>query len=158
MHRLIIVIAALFAAWYWWSKLKACPPEKRRNFLLWSGFWGVLGILVILAVSGRMHWLGVAVAGLVPLFKGLLGLALRILPLLNLRRRADSQQGPATPTSQQGNMTEQEAWDTLGLEPGASKEDIVRAHKKLIQKLHPDRGGNDHLAAKINQAKDKLLS
>jgi len=50
-----------------------------------------------------------------------------------------------------------EAWQILGLEEGASKEDIVQAHKRLIQKLHPDRGGNDYLAAKINAAKDTLI-
>lgn len=50
-----------------------------------------------------------------------------------------------------------EAWQILGLDEGASKEDIIKAHKRLIQKLHPDRGGNDYLAAKINAAKDTLI-
>ena len=54
-------------------------------------------------------------------------------------------------------MNRQEALAILGLAEDASREDIVTAHRSLIQKLHPDRGGNDYLAAKINQAKDFLL-
>jgi len=54
-------------------------------------------------------------------------------------------------------MNRQEALAILGLAEDASREDIVAAHRSLIQKLHPDRGGNDYLAAKINQAKDFLL-
>ena len=49
-----------------------------------------------------------------------------------------------------------EAYKVLGLEPGASKEDVAKAHKRLMQRMHPDRGGSDYLAAKINSAKDKL--
>lgn len=55
------------------------------------------------------------------------------------------------------NPDRREALAILGLAEDASREDIVAAHRKLIQKLHPDRGGNDYLAAKINQAKDFLL-
>jgi hypothetical protein len=54
-------------------------------------------------------------------------------------------------------MNRKEALAILGLAEGANREDILAAHRKLIQKLHPDRGGNDYLAAKINQAKDFLL-
>ena len=54
-------------------------------------------------------------------------------------------------------VTRAEALAVLGLGEGASEEDIVAAHRTLIQKLHPDRGGNDYLAAKINEAKDFLI-
>ena len=62
------------------------------------------------------------------------------------------QQAPAS-----GSLTKAEAWQILGLEPGADEATIIKAHKRLIQKLHPDRGGNDYLAAKVNAAKDILL-
>jgi DnaJ domain len=66
---------------------------------------------------------------------------------------AASGQGTAAST---GKMSEQEAYQVLGLEPGATADEISRAHHALMKKLHPDQGGSTYLAARVNQAKDVL--
>ncbi|CAH0992707.1 hypothetical protein SIN8267_02840 [Sinobacterium norvegicum] len=81
----------------------------------------------------------------------------RLLAAYLIRHRGKQQQQQSTPPANT-SMAEAEALAILGLQPGAEKEEIIKAHKRLIQKMHPDRGGSDFLAAQINQAKDTLIS
>lgn len=67
---------------------------------------------------------------------------------------ADPGQGTA---GKPGAMTEQEAYEILGLAPGAGAEEVRTAHRSLMKRLHPDGGGSTWLAARVNQAKDVLL-
>lgn len=69
-------------------------------------------------------------------------------------RHRDTGQGSAART---GAMSQQEAYEILGLQPGASEQTVREAHRALMKRIHPDAGGSGWLAARVNQAKDVLL-
>ena len=68
------------------------------------------------------------------------------------RRRAS-----AAPPASTADMTVEEAYAVLGLQPDADEAAVRKAHRRLIKQLHTDQGGTDYLASKINRARDVLL-
>jgi len=84
--------------------------------------------------------------------------SLRVLEAyLDRRLGADWRKAEAPPRGPRTDMTRQEALATLGLQEGATDEEIRTAHRRLILRMHPDAGGTAELAARINRAKDVLL-
>jgi len=73
------------------------------------------------------------------------------------REHAQGDAGAGNWAASGGKMTEEEAYQILGVQPGATPKDIGRAHRSLMKKLHPDQGGSTYLAARVNEAKDVLL-
>ena len=78
-------------------------------------------------------------------------------PTYGPRGTGGRQNGTRSSPPQTTSMSRSEALKVLGLEEGASETEVRAAHKRLIQQIHPDKGGTNYLAAKINEAKDVLL-
>ncbi|ONF43440.1 molecular chaperone DnaJ [Marinobacter lutaoensis] len=153
----LVLAGLVFFALRYWASL--APEAKKRAS--WTLVLGVAGaVLLVLVLTGRIHLITAAVAAVIPLLRKVPAL-LRHLPILTrlvsgvkrdrngpderLRRAADG-------------MSEREACEVLGVAPGCSREEVIAAHRRLMQKLHPDRGGNDYLAAQVNEAKRVLLA
>lgn len=120
-------------------------------------------LLITLAVTGRMHWLFAVIGALIPFMRGALGLGIQLLPLWLRRKSGQNTTGNNQPPARQPiDLSIDEAMQTLGLEGDLNSGNITvtmvnDAHRRLIQKVHPDRGGNDFLASRVNRARDVLI-
>lgn len=155
----IALAATVFVILKQWGGLSA----EKKKAATWKLILIAGGIfLLVMVLTGRVHVLTAAIAALIPLLRKLPSL-IRFFPvlsrLLNGEKNAEREDGagPDAGHAQGNGMTEREACEVLNVTAACSREDIVLAHRRLIQKLHPDRGGSDYLAAKINEAKSVLL-
>ncbi len=165
MPRILLALLVVLGAWLALAYLRRLPRHQRHKVLMRSGIWALVLVLGALVLTGRLHWIVALFGALIPLAKILLGLGLQLFPFWRQRQQAKQQQGPqeqkSSPNTSNG-MSMREAMDTLGLKSNPKKGELERsqiidAHRRLMQKLHPDRGGSDYLAAKINEAKEVLL-
>lgn len=130
-----------------------------KSLLLWIGALAGLTLAVLLVVSGR----AAPAIGALAMFGPLLWNRWQASRLGN--RAAPPPPGGGggannraeSPRASRGAMTRNEAYEVLGLRPGASAADIRAAHHRLMRTAHPDSGGSDWLAARVNMARDVLL-
>lgn len=165
MIRLYLLLAIVIMLWAYWvvPRLQPSPGQWFKTRIKSLVLILVLAVLGFLLLTGRVNILiavlGLLGAGLARLIPLLLKYAPYIQRLWQWRQQqTQSQQSyqhsravnPAT-------MTREQALAILGLEPNADQAAIVTAHRRLMAKLHPDKGGTDYLAAQLNLAKQTLL-
>ncbi len=160
LGRLIVLIALIVAVVIIMKLIRNTPQEKKQGLYWKLGLSGLAIVLILLAVTGRIHWIGAMIGALIPIVRRSLPFLIRVFPFFQQYLGAKNQtgnNGQPPPPSSNGDMDENSAYAVLGLSPGATKEEVIQAHRKMMQKVHPDRGGSDYLAAQINQAKELLI-
>lgn len=170
MIRILLLLVPVMLI-YWAIRWLQKTPAEQISGRIKKNAWLIAALLLLLlALTGKLNTLlallGVALAFIVRLLPAILHYApqLHRLWLLYVTGKQahqeqsgrDDRQSP--PRRRGSTMTKAEALEVLGLKPGASDEAIIQAHRKLISRLHPDRGGSDYLAAQINLAKKTLLA
>ena len=147
MLWLILGAAVLFAFLGGLRAFERANVATIKSFLAWLAALGGLSLMLLLVLTGRE---GIAI-----------GAAVLFGPLIWERWKAAHPAAgfgprPAPPPGG-GAMSRDEAWQVLGLPPGSSTAEIRAAHRRLMRAAHPDAGGSDWIAARLNQARDVLL-
>ena len=160
---MVIVLAAIMAivAFVVLTRLLwlTRKPSQATTSIALAAMALIMG-LGILAATGRMHWIAAVGAALLPFLRRGFSL-LRYIPLFRglfgayQSARGDTGQQRQAPGS--GDMGLDQAQEILGLGPNPDRDEVINAHRRLMQKLHPDRGGSTYLAQQLNEAKRVLL-
>ncbi len=161
MPRIILLLLCCIIGFIIYRWISNQDQKNSRNSTIKIIITLVVSALLLLAATGKIHWVGAALASFIAALRFALPMLIKNLPLLARlfgQRKSSSDQQQNSSHATQTDMTKQEAMDVLGLKnQQLNEEAIIQAHRSLIQKVHPDRGGNAHLAQRVNLAKDCLL-
>lgn len=159
--RLLLALVALIGIMWYLSWYHRASDNAKKRSLRTALLYAIAIALLLLVISGKIHWLFAIFSAVIPWIH-------RVLAVSSLWSKLRQQTGGETATDW-GNsghrqsarsidsMTPQEALEILGLQPEAERAAIINAHRNLISRVHPDKGGTDYLASSINQAKKVLL-
>jgi hypothetical protein len=150
MIMVVLGVASLLVLMWALGAFSRAQVATLKQLGVWVAAIGGLLLAVLLLFTGRL-------AGALPVLI-VLGPLVWSWVQGGQRPRAGRPGGGARPPPRAGGpMSRAEAYQVLGLQPGATEGDIRAAHRRLMQAAHPDHGGSDWLAARINQARDVLL-
>ena len=159
---LIAAVAVVVLVRLLWLSVR---PSRATTIITLASVALVVALVVALAAltaTGRLHWLAAAFAAILPFLRRSLGLLVRFFPFFGrlftaFRQRQGAHHGGSAGRAQAGAMSRQEALTVLGLGANASRQEIIDAHRRLMAKNHPDKGGSNYIAQQLNEAKRTLL-
>ena len=150
MITLLLGAIVLFALLGGLRAFERASVKSIKALFIWIAALGGLTLALLLILTGR----GGIALGALTLFGPLL---YQQWQASRGRKIGGGASSGASPGGPRGAMSRQEAYEVLGLRPGASDSDIREAHIRLMRGAHPDAGGSDWLASRVNQARDILL-
>jgi hypothetical protein len=159
---ILLLLVSLLVSIVWIGPWLKRTPKQNRDSVCKKLIFGAVLVLVLGSVaSGRLNWLFALLGVLFASLSRLLPLVINFFPhlqkLWTLFQFSKNQKQNTSDSVRFAALTRAQALEILGLKPGATEQEIIAAHRKLISRVHPDKGGSDYLAAQINLAKQVLL-
>ncbi len=158
--RIFLALVAVAGIMWYLAWYQRADPAARRRSLRTATLYGIGIGLLLLVVTGRIPWLFALFSAAVPWINRALTMQrlwTSFRPGAGPGFDAGGAQGRQKSARPIESMTRDEALEILGLGPDAGRTEVVEAHRKLMSRVHPDKGGSDYLARSINQARKVLL-
>lgn len=142
----ILLLVGVIIVSRWFASAK---PSRVLILTKWFFIIACVAVAIFLAVTGKVYF-------------SILPIVLSIVPSLVRAGMTNIEQDEKDAEESinkiyRGDMSLDEAYEILGLQPGASHKEVKDAHKELLKIIHPDRGGSKYLASQINRAKEIII-